>query len=698
VNGVNTSLPAGNGSIPISPVIRVLHDKGSPCINSEINLYKASGTWTLPTTPAPGLTFVNDRNETAGGTSYTTALQDIKVYTTTASATYNLTAPADFPGFLRIAADNRPLPTITIVPNSLCVGTGAAIQLTHTNPWNTQVDYDWVVFSATGNNANTALITSTQNNPLVDVSSLAVGDYKVRYRVREICCGWSRPVYANFTITPQPTQPNNLTKTTASNQAQACEGATGLSVNAATGSTGGAGACVYEYSFQNTDDNWSDWQTAIPSITAGDAPGFVRIKARRNCNGVACNESPETPYVEWAIVDQPSAGAVSRSSPVEQLVCVGVNLTPAVSGGNGGVSPTDQIQWRKGTSGVWTAYSAPISTTTHGAGEYYFQTRRTSSGLGCVATAWEPAGNGALLWLVYDVPVAPTITKNPADASTCIGSVLTVNVTAFGSGGPAGCEDQIRYSTDNGGSWSAWGIAVPSVTTTATGTVLMQSRRNCDGTSGCTSNVNQVSWTVAADPTVSTQPTGTTLCAGQSHTLTTAIGGGAGLGYQWQYWNGSIWTAVTANQPATGFSYANATAASMTVNTTTATPYGTNYQFRCSVSSGPGCNPNPLVTSGVTVNVIPAVIESGFRTWTGMAADSNWDNSFNWDCGGVPTSVTNVVIPATSPPSGTLPVIVNGQSANCNSIRVVGGITRITIEDGGFLNIHCPAIPPATCP
>jgi len=315
-----------------------------------------------------------------------------------------------------------------------------------------------------------------------------------------------------------------------------------------------------------------------------------------------------------------------------------------------------------------------------------------------VATAWEPAGNGALLWLVYDVPVAPTITKNPADASTCIESVLTVNVTAFGSGSPAGCEDQIRYSTDNGGSWSAWGIAVPSATTTATGTVLMQSRRNCDGTSGCTSNVNQVSWTVAADPTVSTQPTGTTLCAGQSHTLTTAIGGGAGLGYQWQYWNGSAWANVTANQPATGFSYANATTASVTVSTTTATPYGTIYQFRCSVTSGPGCNPNPLTTSGVTINVIPAVIEAGFRTWTGMAADSDWDNPFNWDCGGVPTSMTNVVIPATSPPSETFPVIVSGQGANCNSIRVVGSGTRLTIQDGGFLNIYCPAIPPATCP
>jgi len=394
---VTVNLSTSGGTTPVSsPIIRVLHEKTKPCINSEISIYKASGTWAIPT----GLSFVNDQNETGGGTSYTTASATVKVYSATLSATYNLTAPIDFSGFVRMAADNRPLPTITIVPNSLCVGTGAAIQLTHTNPWNTQVAYEWIIFSATGDDANTALITSTQNNPVVDVSSLATGGYKVRYRVQEICCGWSRPRYTTFTIVAQPSQPNNLTKTTASNFTHACEGVTGLSVNAATGSTGGAGTCVYEYSYENTDEDWSDWQTTIPSVTAGAAPGYVRIKARRNCDGVACAISLETPSVEWEIVSQPAAGGVARDNPVEQFVCKGVDLTPIVSGGSGGISATDEIQWRKGTTGSWNAYSSAISTNTHGAGEYYFQTRRTSSGPGCSNSAWEPSGNGSLLWFV----------------------------------------------------------------------------------------------------------------------------------------------------------------------------------------------------------------------------------------------------------------------------------------------------------
>ena len=989
---VNSSTSGGSAPVT-SPVVRVLLDKGKPCINSEINLYKASGTWTIPS----GLTFVNDKNEQAGapGTTYTTGLQDIKVYTTTASAQYDLTAPVAFPGLLRITSDARPLPTITIVPNSLCVGTGAAIQLTHTNAWNTQVAYEWVIFSATGNNANTALITSTQDNPLVDVSGLAAGNYKIRYRVREICCGWSRPVYATFTITPQPTQPSNLTKTTGSNQAQACEGATALSVDAATGSTDGAGTCTYEYSYQNTDANWSAWQTSIPSITAGDAPGYVRIKARMNCDGLACDVSSETPYVEWTIVDQPTAGAVSRNTPVEQFVCLGTNLTPAVSGGNGGVSPTDEIQWRKGTSGAWTAYSSPISTTTHGVGEYYFQTRRTSSGLGCTTTGWEPTGDGALLWLVYSVPVAPTMTKSPNVATVCIGAELTVTTGTAGSGGPADCEDQWRISVDAGGNWSTWSTSIPSATATSTDQVLIESRRYCDGTSGCTSNVNSVSWTgvadptistqpvanisvcadglngitfdqsggtgaytqgwefssdgvsgwtpvsngtptgavyvnsligsirlltfdnisvvgdyyyrgtivsttssigcnatsavshltvvsdpslptlnvatpangttlcsganptatftagtggagctdsyqysiggayspyipgttvitagaggttvtiqgkrdctgdacdgpaetfttlaswpvvadptlptlnvatpangttictggnptatftagtggtgctdsyqysiggaysayipgttvitagaggttvtiqgkrdcsgdgcdgaaetfttlaswpVVADPTVATQPSGSALCAGESYTISTAVNNGTGLGYQWQYsTDGASWFNVGTNLPATGFSYGTPTAASTTINTTIATPFSANYQFRCAVSSGNGCTPTPLHTNAVTVSVVPDEINSGYRTWTGLVSTA-WDNASNWDCGGVPTTTTDVILPATST-TGFYPIIVNGLTGNCRTIRIDGPPSDIEIQTGGNLNVVSP--------
>jgi hypothetical protein len=611
-------------------VVRVLHEKGMPCINSEINLNKASGTWTLPS----GLSFVNDLTNTT--TSFTTAAANIKVFTTSASTTYNLTAPLDFPRFIRTVADNRPWADFTISPTSLCVGAGAEIQLTQTNPFGTQIEYEWVIFNSTSN-ANSPLITSNQNNPLVDVSSLGVGTYTVRFRVKEICCGWSRPRFVNFTIVQQPTQPNNLIKTTASNFTQACEGVTGLSINAATGSTGGAGDCEYEYSFQNTDGNWSVWQTAIPSITAGDAPGFVRIKARRNCDGIACNESSETPAVEWEIIDQPNAGAVSRDNPVDQFSCLGANLVADVSGGNGGIAPTDQIQWRKGTTGGWTTFSGSVSTTTHGTGDYYFQTRRVSTGPGCNNTNWEPSGNGALLWVIDVAPVAPTISKNPPDAEVCVGTNISANITNFGSGGAGACQDEIRYSTNSGTTWSAWSTSNPTISTSSAGTHIVQARRKCTG-GACDSIANAISWNVVADPEITVQPQAGTTCFNANYILSVTMSATPGTySYQWQESTSGCsgtWNNVGANS------------SSYTTGLLT-----TPRHYRVLVnSSGTGCN-------SVTSNCVEVIINQNLSssTWNGNVS-TDWFNPDNWsNC--VPGDNTIVTIPA-GISHGRYPVIV----------------------------------------
>lgn len=632
VNGVNTTPPIG--AIATSPIVRVLHEKGSPCINSEINLNKASGTWTLPS----GLSFVNDLTNST--TSFTTSAANIKVFTTSLNTTYNLTAPLDFPGFLRTVSENRPWADFTITPSTLCVGAGAEIQLQQTNPFGTQVEYEWVIFNSTSD-ANSPLITSNQNNPLIDVSALAVGTYTIRFRVKEICCGWSRPRFVNFTIVQQPTVPNNLTKTSGSNVAQVCEGRTDLSVNAATGSTGGAGNCVYEYSFQNTDGIWSAWQTAIPSVTAGDAPGFVRIKARRNCDGVACNESDETPAVEWEIIDQPTAGAVSRDNPVEQFSCLGASLAVDVSGGNGGILPSDEIQWRKGTTGGWTTYTGPISTTTHGTGEYYFQTRRVSSGSGCNNSSWEPSGNGALLWFIEDAPVAPTITKNPPDAEVCVGANISANITNFGSGGAGTCQDEIRYSINGGSTWSSWSTTNPTISTSSAGVHIIQVRRKCTG-GACDDTPNEISWNVVADPVITVQPQAGSTCFNANYTLSVTMGTAPGTySYQWQESTtgcSGTWSNVGTNS-----------------NTYTTGLLTVARHYRVLINStGTGCN-------SVTSNCVEVTINQNLATstWNGNIS-TDWFNPYNWsNC--VPGDNTVVTIPA-GLSHGRYPIIITNSS------------------------------------
>jgi hypothetical protein len=645
VSGVAT-ITTPTGSIATTPIVRVLHEKGSPCKNSEINITKAAGSAAWNALPS-GFFFVNDRNELATATSYSTTTDVAKIYTTNTSTTFNLTAPLNMPGFIRVVADDRPLPTFTITPNSLCVGTGAQIQLNHTNPWNaidalkTEVQYEWVIFSATGNDANSSLITSTTPNPTIDVSSLAVGNYKIRYRVKEICCGWSRPVYQNFTIVTQPTQPNNLSKTSGSNFAQACEAVTSLSVNAATGSIGGAVDCVYEYSYQNTDDNWSDWETTIPVVTAGDAPGFVRIKARRNCDGIACNISDETPVVEWEIIDQPNAGAVSRNNPTDQFSCFGANLVVDVSGGNGGISPTDEIQWRKGTTGGWNTYSGAISTTTHGIGDYYFQTRRVSTGSGCTTTSWEPSSDGALLWFISDAPIAPTITKNPPDAEVCVGTNISANITNFGSGGASACQDEIRYSTNGGTTWSAWSTTNPTISTSSAGTHIVQARRKCTG-GACDSTANIISWNVVADPVISVQPQAGSTCFNANYALSVTMSVAPGTySYQWQESTtgcSGTWSDVGTNS-----------------NTFTTALLIAARHYRVVVSSsGSGCNT-------ITSNCVEVTINQNLpnSTWNGNIS-TDWFNPDNWsNC--VPGDNTIVTIPA-GISHGRYPIIVTNSS------------------------------------
>ena len=64
-------------------------------------------------------------------------------------------------------------------------------------------------------------------------------------------------------------------------------------------------------------------------------------------------------------------------------------------------------------------------------------------------------------------------------------------------------------------------------------------------------------------------------------------------------------------------------------------------------------------------------------------------NALNWDCGGVPTVSTDVIIPA-SVTSGNYPTIINGVTGSCNTIRIDGPPSTLTIQTGGIFNVDSP--------
>jgi gliding motility-associated-like protein len=207
-NGVNAHY-VNNGavsnpstSIPNFPIVSIEYNNSKACINSEITLTKdGPNSWTLP------LPFVNDVSGAPAQlttSSYSNGSPTVKVYSTTPGQLVNMTVGgATFNSYLRIADDNRALPVIDVSPaNISCIN--GAVDLSATS-WGTEVEYDWRIYQ--GNNVNSPSLTpSTLENPSFNLVGLPAGMYTVRYRVREICCGWSIPVYDTLRIVDVPTQ------------------------------------------------------------------------------------------------------------------------------------------------------------------------------------------------------------------------------------------------------------------------------------------------------------------------------------------------------------------------------------------------------------------------------------------------------------------------------------------------------------
>ncbi|MFN5031040.1 MAG: gliding motility-associated C-terminal domain-containing protein [Flavobacteriia bacterium] len=85
-------------------------------------------------------------------------------------------------------------------------------------------------------------------------------------------------------------------------------------------------------------------------------------------------------------------------------------------------------------------------------------------------------------------------------------------------------------------------------------------------TSGLCANTTTLSITVNPLPTISTQPQDIPICESGSATMTANATGGA---YQWQYYDGTSWINVVNGTPS-GFTYSNATSASLDITTSNA--------------------------------------------------------------------------------------------------------------------------------
>ena len=283
-------------------------------------------------------------------------------------------------------------------------------------------------------------------------------------------------------------------------------------------------------------------------------------------------------------------------SPASTTICNGSSTTLTASGGT-------TYSW---TPGGATSAAITVSPT-------------TTTAYTVVGTSGSCSANAIATVTVTQVPIA----VSPTSTTICSGQNTTL--TASGA---------TTYSWSPGGATTAAVTVAPTSTTTytVTGTVS-----GCTKTATSTVNVTTVS--------VSISPASTTICAGQSTTLTAS----GATTYAW--------------------TPGGATTAAITVSPTTTTAYTV-------VGTTAGCSVNAIAT--VTVTSLPTITISPASTTicngSSTTLTASGGTSYSWTPGGATTAAITVS------PTATTAYTVVGTSAGCsaNAIATVT-VTQVPI-------------------
>ncbi len=287
------------------------------------------------------------------------------------------------------------------------------------------------------------------------------------------------------------------------------------------------------------------------------------------------------PVTSSAVVLTVNAAPAITTQPTAQTVCAGANATFTVVATGAGLTYQWQEDAGSGFVNIAGATSASYTkaATTVAMNGYMYQV--IVSG-----TCTPPVTSSAV---ALTVNALPAITTQPTAQTVCAGADATFTVVATG----AGLTYQWQENTGSGFVNIA-GATSASYTKAATTAVMSGYTYQVIVSGTCTPPVTSsaVALTVNALPSITTQPTAQTVCAGADATFT-VVAAGAGLTYQWQENTGSGFVNITG-----------ATSASYTKAATTVAMSGYTYQV---IVSGT-CTP-PVTSSAValTVNALPAI-------------------------------------------------------------------------------------------
>ena len=482
-------------------------------------------------------------------------------------------------------------PSISSHPanSTICEGNSTTFSVTASG---TSLTYQWQVNTGSGwNNLSNTGIYSGATGATLSLSSVA-NSYST-YQYRCVVSGAVSPAatsnVATLTVNTAPaitTQPTNSTITSGNN--------TSFTV-AATGS-----GLTYQWQTNNGSGWGNVTNTGIYSGATTNTLTLTGATASVNGDQYRCVVSGTcTPSVTSNIATLTvNTSANITSHPTNSTVCVGNNTSFTVTS-----TTAVSYQWEVNSGSGWSnvtntgIYSGATTTT-------LTLTNVASANSGnqyrCVVTGSAPppaTSNTATL----TVNTAPSITAQPSNRTICDGSNSSFSISATGSG------LTYQWQVNSGSGWS--NIANTGIYSGATSNTLSltaapiavngnQYRCVVSGSCSPSATSNTGILTINALPTITGQPSNSTICDGDN-TSFTITATGAGVTYQWQVNSGSGWSNI-----ANAGIYSGATTNSLSLTAATSTVDGN--QYRCVVSGT--CNPD--ATSGsatLNINTAPAV-------------------------------------------------------------------------------------------
>ena len=465
---------------------------------------------------------------------------------------------------------------------TLCVGNNTSFTVTAVGAGT----YQWQVSTdggATYNNLGNGGVYSGATSAALNLTGVTAGLNGNRYRCNlTSTCGNATSGSALLTVNTLPAitaQPTDVTL---------CTGANNTFSVTATGT-----GITYQWQL-STSGCAGPWNNIAGATSAGYT--LNGITAGQNNTGYRCIVTGTcAPAVtsNCALLTVVTSVTVT-GQPANQTVCEGSNASFTVTGSGTGII----YQWQVSTDGGGTynnvnnggVYSGATSATLNITGaSFSMNNNRYRCQLSNATCSTPGVSNAAIL----TVNTLPAISAQPQNATICVSSSNTFNVTATGTA----ITYQWQLSTDGGTTYNnivgatSSGHIVSSVTAGMNG-----NRYRCVVTGTCTPSATSTGaiLTVISPVVIATQPLSVEICSG-SNTSFTVAGTGTGILYQWQ-------DSTSAHTWAT---IAGATSA--TLNITAAATSMSGSKYRCLLSNATCTVPAVSNAAVLTVRQLPAV-------------------------------------------------------------------------------------------